>query len=66
MQIVMAGLVGLMVSVGAGAEPVVEGWVRLASGEPVAGAQVLVLDLKQFAPLLWGRRQRRTGVLCCR
>ena len=48
MQIVMAGLVGLMVSVGAGAEPVVEGWVRLASGEPVAGAQVLVLDLNNL------------------
>ena len=48
MHIVMAGLVGLMVSVGAEAGPVVEGWVRLASGEPVAGAQVLLFDLNNL------------------
>ena len=45
MQIVIAGFVGLLLSVGAGAEPVVEGQVRLATGEPVAGARVLVFDL---------------------
>ena len=45
MQIVIACFVGLLLSVGAGAEPVVEGQVRLATGEPVAGARVLVFDL---------------------
>ena len=34
-----------MLSVGTGAEPVVEGQVRLAAGESVAGAQVLLFDL---------------------
>ena len=45
MQIVIACFVGLLLSVGAGAEPVVEGQVRLATGEPVDGARVLVFDL---------------------
>ena len=46
MKIVMAGLVGLVLSVGTvWAEPVVEGRVRLSSGGPAVGAQVLVFDL---------------------
>ena len=45
MQILIACFVGLMLSVGTGAEPVVEGQVRLAAGESVAGAQVLLFDL---------------------
>ena len=35
----------LLSSLQAGAEPLVEGRVRLASGEPAAGAQVLLFDL---------------------
>ncbi len=38
-------LVWLLSSLQAGAEPLVEGRVRLASGEPAAGAQVLLFDL---------------------
>ena len=45
MKIVMACFVGWLLSVGAGAEPVVEGQVRLASGAPASGAQVLLFDL---------------------
>ena len=50
MKIVMAGLVGLVLSVGiVGAEPVVEGRVRLSSGEAAVGAQVLVFDLADLS-----------------
>ena len=45
MKIVLAGLVGLVLSGAVGAEPVVEGRVRLASGDAAVGAQVLVFDL---------------------
>ena len=45
MKSVIACFVGLMLSVKIGAEPVVEGQVRLASGAPVAGAQIMVFDL---------------------
>ena len=45
MQILIACFVGLMLSLAAEAEPVVEGQVRLATGESVAGAQVLLFDL---------------------
>ena len=37
--------IGLMLSVSVGAEPVLEGHVRLSSGEPVAGVQVRLFDL---------------------
>ena len=50
MKIVMACLVGLVLSVGiVWAEPVVEGRVRLASGEAAVGAQVLVFDLADLS-----------------
>ena len=49
MKIVMAGLIGWVLSVGAGAEPAVEGRVRLASGGPAAGVQVLVFDLADLS-----------------
>ena len=45
MQILIACFIGLMLSLAAEAEPVVEGQVRLAAGESVAGAQVLLFDL---------------------
>lgn len=44
MQAVLAVVFGLMVSVPVVAEPLVEGWVRRASGEPVKAAQVRVFD----------------------
>lgn len=49
MKIVVACFVGLVLSVGVGAEPVVEGRVRLASGQPVAGASVLLFDLADLS-----------------
>ena len=44
MQAVIAVVVGLMLSAPVVAEPLVEGWVRRSSGEPVEAAQVLVFD----------------------
>ena len=50
MKIVMAGLVGLVLSgVVVWAEPVVEGRVRLSSGAAAVGAQVLVFDLADLS-----------------
>ena len=45
MKNAIGGLMWLLSSLQAGAEPLVEGRVRLASGEPAAGAQVLLFDL---------------------
>ena len=45
MKSVIACFIGLLLSIEAGAEPVVEGRVWLVSGEPAAGAQILVFDL---------------------
>ena len=45
MKIAIGCLMWLLSSLQAGAEPLVEGRVRLASGEPAAGAQVLLFDL---------------------
>ena len=50
MKQVLAGLMvfGLGLGVRAGAEPRVEGRVRLNSGEPAAGAQVRLFDLRDL------------------
>ena len=45
MKAIIGGLIGLVFGVSASAGPLVEGWVRLDSGKPVAGAQVLLFDL---------------------
>ncbi len=45
MQTVLAVLVGLVLSAPVVAEPLVEGQVRLSSGEPVEAAQIMVFDL---------------------
>ena len=45
MQSYLSILLGLVLSLSVGAEPLVEGQVRLASGQPVAGAQVRLFDL---------------------
>ena len=45
MQAVIGGLVGLVFVVGVSAEPLLEGRVRLASGDAVASAQVQVFDM---------------------
>ena len=44
MQTVLVVVFGLMVSAPLVADPLVEGWVRQSSGEPVEDAQVLVFD----------------------
>ena len=49
MNIAMAYLVGLVLSGATWAEPVVEGQVRLSSGEPAVGARVLVFDLADLS-----------------
>ena len=48
MQSLIACFIGLMLSLAAEAEPVVEGQVRLAAGESVAGAQVRLFDLENL------------------
>ena len=44
-KVIFAGLIGVLLGVGAGAEPVMEGQVWLASGEPAVGARVVLFDL---------------------
>ena len=50
MQRILSSLmvIGAVFSVQAGAEPMIEGQVRLASGELVAGAQVRLFDLRDL------------------
>ena len=45
MKSLISSLIGLVLSVSAGAEPLLEGRVRLDSGEPVAEAQVQIFDM---------------------
>ncbi len=45
MQCFMSLFVGLMLSISVSAEPLLEGQVRLESGEPIANAQVRLFDL---------------------
>ena len=49
MQSCISILLGLVLSLSVGAEPLVEGHVRLESGQPVAGAQVRLFDLADLA-----------------
>ena len=44
MKSCIVSLIGLVLSVSVGAEPVVQGWVRLSSGPPAAGVQVWLFD----------------------
>ncbi len=48
MKVAIGCLVWLLSSLQAEAEPLVEGRVRLASGDPAAGAQVLLFDLNDL------------------
>ena len=45
MKSLVGGLIGLMLSVHVGAEPLLEGRVRLSSGQPAVGVQVRLADL---------------------
>ena len=45
MKSFIGSLIGLVLSVSVGAEPLLEGRVRLSSGQPVAGVQVRLFDL---------------------
>ena len=45
MKSLIGSLIGLVLSVSAGAEPLLEGRVRLLSGEPAVGVQVRLFDL---------------------
>ena len=45
MKSLISSLIGLVLSVSVGADPLIEGRVRLDSGEPVAEAQVRIFDL---------------------
>ena len=45
MKSLIGSLIGLVLSVSVGAEPLLEGRVRLSSGQPAAGVQVRLFDL---------------------
>jgi hypothetical protein len=45
MKSLIGGFIGLLLSVYVGAEPLLEGRVRLSSGQPAAGVQVRLFDL---------------------
>ena len=45
MRFLIGGFIGLVLSVHVGAEPLLEGRVRLSSGQPAVGAQVRLFDL---------------------
>ena len=45
MKLFIGGLIGLVLGVSVGAEPLLEGRVRLSSGQPAAGVQVRLFDL---------------------
>ena len=45
MKSLIGGFIGLLLSVHVGAEPLLEGRVRLSSGQPAAGVQVRLFDL---------------------
>ena len=45
MKSLISSLIGLVLSVSVGADPLIEGRVRLDSGEPVAEAQVRIFDM---------------------
>ena len=55
MRLIIGHLMGLLLVVGASAETLIEGRVRLASGQPVGGAQV-----RLFAPTDLSRSVRAT------
>ena len=48
MKSLIIGLIGLVLSISVSAEPLIEGRVRLDSGEPVADAQVRLFDLSDL------------------
>ena len=48
MQPFIACLIGIVLSVGVGAEPLIEGQIRLSSGLPAAGVQVRLFDLSDL------------------
>ena len=45
MKLFIGGLIALMLSLSVGAEPLLEGQVRLSSGQPAVGVQVRLFDL---------------------
>ena len=63
MQRKISGLmfIGLIFGVQVGAEPLVEGWVRLASGEPAVGAQVRLFDLADLGAAPVGASADESG-----
>lgn len=45
MKSLIGSFIGLVLVIGVGAEPLLEGRVRLSSGQPVVGVQVRLFDL---------------------
>ena len=60
MKSLIGSLIGLVLSVGVGAEPLLEGRVQLSSGQPAAGVQVRLFDLTDLRRLV-GTTTDETG-----
>ena len=58
MKLLSGGLIGLLLSVHVGAEPLLEGRVRLSSGQPAVGAQVRLFDLTDLRRFVGTTRTR--------
>ena len=65
MKAAIGWLIGLVFAVSASAEPLLEGRVRLESGEPVANAQVRIFDMTDLRQGAIARAMTDgTGVFC--
>ena len=65
MKSLIGGLIGLVLSVHVGAEPLLEGRVRLSSGQPAVGVQVRLFDLTDLRRSV-GTTTDEPGILRCR
>ena len=64
MKSFMGGFIGMVLSVSVGAEPLLEGRVRLSSGQPAAGVQVRLFDLTDLRRSV-GTTTDGAGILRC-
>ena len=65
MKLFIGSLIGLVLSFHVGAEPLLEGRVRLSSGQPAAGVQMRLFDLTDLRRFV-GTTTTRPGILRCR
>ena len=59
--VIISCLIGVVLGIRADADQLIEGRVRMASGEPVAGAQVMLFDLTDLRKALVGATTDQAG-----